>query len=618
MGNLNDGNDEMFSALGNYYNGFGNRDSKRLDNGLIKKRRNIINYNHSEVANNFQFTNFRMTPFKTLNLHRYNIAQRIYTHLWEDMNTHWKVELVNKKKADVIKQKLLKKKRNFSLGGLNEVVDSWAIFGKAKRLSLKSDQFMLFEYIEKEPLIMGNMGMASRLTKYIYSQKVVNHLRRKDLVDSGDNKAKVEAYKEYCTQTFGPHGDEQILQEKQKLPIVGQLTNSPFTGITLLENNLYHLPVFMHKPRRTDFVLVCVQEKGQTKYYLRKIDTVYTTGQIQPKLEVFCHHSRHYRSFLKKLLKYKISKSFETNGKVNFKELRSMIPEIVNDHQLRKHIKMLGGDQDLGNPANFNFNQQIYNENKANDYGDEIDASITPEELCLYERMYQSMYRNNSFGIETLKSSDKISVIRTKFFMNNIDDSRRWIIAERIIQELYLTAWNLSQSFLSATQTQGRMYLDGYGDPTNKHGGMNYIKLPLKISRYESQLFKKARKGKQSHMVTGTNADLRCLSMKKVHTVLKNHGYTDEKLSKLERWDKIDILRDIANRQDGETGGDELGQYKREKRMTTQMQKKEYQNKINKLFNSLIKNLQNSSYNDDGKFFCIKISRVACFGNCRL
>jgi len=62
--------------------------------------------------------------------------------------------------------------------------------------------------------------------------------------------------------------------------------------------------------------------------------------------------------------------------------------------------------------------------------------------------------------------------------MNNIDDTAKCAIAQRIIEELYLTSWNLSQSFLSATQTQGRMYLEGYGDPTNGHGGMNFIKLP--------------------------------------------------------------------------------------------------------------------------------------------
>ena len=34
------------------------------------------------------------------------------------------------------------------------------------------------------------------------------------------------------------------------------------------------------------------------------------------------------------------------------------------------------------------------------------------------------------------------------------------------------------------------MYLDGFGDPTNGHGGVNFVKYPLKISR-EDTLFNK-------------------------------------------------------------------------------------------------------------------------------
>lgn len=110
-----------------------------------------MNFTHSDVASNFEFTNFRATPARTLNLHRYNIADRIYSHLLKDINTHWRVSIVNKNKENLIEQNLAKIKRNFSVGNSKEMVDSHAIFSKQKRLSLKSDQFILFEYVEKEP-----------------------------------------------------------------------------------------------------------------------------------------------------------------------------------------------------------------------------------------------------------------------------------------------------------------------------------------------------------------------------------------------------------------------------------------------------------------------------------
>ena len=111
---------------------------------------------------------------------------------------------------------------------------------------------MLFEYIEKEPLMMGNIGMASRLTQYIYPHKVVKNLQ--EVIDINDEKGQIEAYKDYTSRVFGTNGDEQILKDKEKLPIVGQLNNSNYCGVNLLENNLYHLPVFNHKPKKNDFV----------------------------------------------------------------------------------------------------------------------------------------------------------------------------------------------------------------------------------------------------------------------------------------------------------------------------------------------------------------------------
>ena len=104
-------------------------------------------------------------------------------------------------------------------------------------------------------------------------------------------------------------------------------------------------------------------------------------------------------------------------------------------------------------------------------------------------------------------------------------------------------------------------------------------------------------------MVTGTDADLRCLPMRFVHRKLKEHGSTEEALAKLERWDKIDQLRDIANRQSEDQRDPELAKFSRQIRMTTTMQKQKYQNDINKLLDLLIKNLDKSSYDEYGNFF---------------
>lgn len=555
-----------------------------------KKVRKITNYNHSEVATTFQFNIFKMSKDKIKNLHRFDISRVVMGDIISNRNAKWKVRIMNNSdRNNPLRKQLNRKLKTISNINSQEIHHSHEIFKKFSKLSLKTDDFFLFEYVEKNPLVLSNIGMASRLAKYYYPVKMIKKIVEEQGAE-GEDRDKLSQFKHFLKDRMGEHGEEIALEENDQLPLLGQLIGNKFEGVAVLENNLYRVPVFKQKARKNDFILVRVVEKGEIKYYLRRIKTVYTAGQLQPKSEVFCPYSRQFRFFLKKLLKFLINKSFEDKRAVHLRELKEYFPT-MNDHNLRKNIKMLGGEQDSNDNKFFVFNSQLLQENKSNDYADEIEASITPEELCLYERMYQTYYDLLDFGIHKLKSSDKISVIKTKFYRNNLEFPEKCAIARRIIQELMLTSWNLSQSFISAIQTQGRMYLTGYGDPTNGHGGMNFIKLPLKISRYESQLFRKAKKGKPNQMVTGTDADLRRLPMTFVHETLKKHGFTEDTLANLERWDKIELLRDISNRYQGDARREDLDKFKREIRMTTKMQKEKYQNDINELLMTLIKNL---------------------------
>ena len=555
-----------------------------------KRMRKITNYHHSEVANNFQFNIFEMSKDKIKHLHRFDISKVVYADLLNNRSSKWSVKVLNNCDANYpLKKQLNRKRKGIADINMQEIHHSQEIFKRFQKLSLRADDFFLFEYIEKNPLILSNVGMASRLTKYYYPVKIMKKIVEEQGLD-GNDKEVVTHFRSYLKDKLGEHGEEFPLEENDHLPTLGQLVGNKCGGLTILENNLFRVPVFKQKARKNDFVLVRCIEKGEVKYYLRKIKAVYVAGQIQPKSEVFCPYSRQFRSFLKKLLKFCINKSFEDKRSVHLRELKNIFPT-MNDFNLRKNIKMLGGEQDPTDNKFYTFNQQLLKESKANDYADEIETSIIPEELCLYERMYQTFYDLTDFGITKLKSSDKISVIKTKFYRNNLDSPEKCAIARRIIQELMLTSWNLSQSFISAIQTQGRMYLTGYGDPTNGHGGMNFIKLPLKISRYESQLFRKAKKGKPNQMVTGTCADLRRLPMVFVHDTLKKFGYTEDTLATLERWDKIELLREISNKQQGDSSSEDLRKFQREIRMTTKMQKEKYQNDINDLLMGLIQNL---------------------------
>lgn len=94
--------------------------------------------------------------------------------------------------------------------------------------------------------------------------------------------------------------------------------------------------------------------------------------------------------------------------------------------------------------------------------------------------MQNNLYNLQGLGIVNLKTPDKLKQIITTFFKKYPDDLTKFAFSKFISDELHLTSWYLSESFLSAEQEQSKIELIGLGDPTNGHGGYSYIKKPQK------------------------------------------------------------------------------------------------------------------------------------------
>ena len=61
-----------------------------------------------------------------------------------------------------------------------------------------------------------------------------------------------------------------------------------------MESNLAAVPIVKKTPNKRDFVLV----REKDKWYLRKIDHLYVSGQVEPKRVVFSPGDREYQTFL--------------------------------------------------------------------------------------------------------------------------------------------------------------------------------------------------------------------------------------------------------------------------------------------------------------------------------
>ena len=69
-------------------------------------------------------------------------------------------------------------------------------------------------------------------------------------------------------------------------------------------------------------------------------------------MEIFSPYSRQYTLFLNRFLKFYIKNSFSSNNFLDIELLRDIFPSI-NDHNLRRQIKLMGGEEDVNNKRYF-------------------------------------------------------------------------------------------------------------------------------------------------------------------------------------------------------------------------------------------------------------------------
>ena len=171
----------------------------------------------------------------------------------------------------VIDRELIKRK-NKKRG----IINADEYFKDRQKLSLKDGKFCLFEHIDENPIYVNNFGMVSKLYRYVYNDQII------------PNEAFVPGRGDQNLAHMGPYGLQILKNQSSKLPLLGGIDKSLFKGITVMTNNLYHVPVFYHRPKSSDFFCSVFQDKkGQKHIVLREIQDVFAVGQLEPKVPVY-------------------------------------------------------------------------------------------------------------------------------------------------------------------------------------------------------------------------------------------------------------------------------------------------------------------------------------------
>ena len=469
-------------------------------------------------------------------------------------------------------------------------MNAYEIFKDRHKLSLNDGKYALFEHLDENPLFISNFGMASKLKKFVYTPKLFQ-------VNVANPNTKLSDVELKTYNLTGQYGSQILLQQNQKLPLVGQIDQNELKGLLVVDNKMYRAPAFYEKVKnpvsielKNENNLVCkenienknnfssnkkkniinfnlnntennnnnfknfeIVEKDGKKYYnflltfkkskegkesfiLREMEHNYVVGQEEPKIEVYPPQSRQYNNFLKKKIQtytYKLYDEIGYKRGINFKEFTNLFPN-VTEQILKKNFREMNIEID----RNICFFSKIPSEDN--------HMLITPENICQFESCQFGIYKLREVGIKNLTNPDKISYATNKY-INQTPDQKQQFLAKVIEEELLTTPWNITQNFLQAKQIKGMLAIKGIGDPSNGQGGYSFLKMPVKTYndnktlKEEIDILKNANKNIKT--VTGTDADLRKLSKEDIKMKLIQLGQDEEIINKLSRWERVSLLR---------------------------------------------------------------------------
>ena len=325
---------------------------------------------------------------------------------------------------------------------------SHEVFHSTQELSMGDNaNMLLLEYSEEHPYMLSNFGMGSRL---------VNHYRRKDLQDHARPKLDI--------------GETDILLPQDKSPFKDFGFVKPGEVVPTLYNEMYQAPVFRHKARSTDFVVIrsSTGMKG-SHYYLRNIENLYVVGQELPLVEVPGPGSRKITTAAKSRMQM-----------IAFRKLRKDRDQRITTSEVTEHFP---GTEDVQTKTKLKeflrYNKDIKEwELKPGETvpdSGKLRSLVRPEDVCLLEssQVGARQLQDAGYGQEEDPTEDAEGT-EVKGKMSKEANENQSL-------DHQTAPWFATRNFLAANQGKAMLELTGKGDPTGgRREAFSFVKVSMK------------------------------------------------------------------------------------------------------------------------------------------
>lgn len=154
---------------------------------------------------------------------------------------------------------------------------------------------------------MSDVGMCERMMIQVNYLEILEKVKAEALLNKSFEEMEEErdvrktaqamSFEKHCDlwrkcikDTFGENGKQFFWEPKNNGKLIG-IPEGP--GVILMESNLCNVPIVRKKPNRREFLLV---REGK-RWVIRRIESLYVSGQIEPHKKVFCPGSRTHTEF---------------------------------------------------------------------------------------------------------------------------------------------------------------------------------------------------------------------------------------------------------------------------------------------------------------------------------
>lgn len=485
---------------------------------------NLIQHSIPAIELRAPFFPTHMGPLKLRSFHRPTLKR--YSHgALAQPGPHGVIPLLKhiKKKA-----KMREQERQASGGG------EMFFMRTAEDLTGRDGDIILSEYSEEHPPLIMQVGMAT---------KIKNYYKRRPGKDSG-----APEYK---------YGETAYAHTS---PFLGSL--APGQSLQAFENNLFRAPIYEHNLPDTDFLVI----RTRQHYYIREVETIYTVGQELPLFEVPGPNSKRANNFVRDFLQvfiYRLFwKSTDSPRRIKMEDIKKAFPS-HSESSIRKRLKLCADFKRTGMDSNW----WVLKPEFRLPTEDEIRTMVSPEQCCAYYSMISAEQRLKDAGYGE----------KSLFAPEDENDEEMQV---KMDDEVKAAPWNTTRAFISSVKGKCLLQLTGVADPTSCGEGFSYVRVPNKPQQ------SKEDGGSQQPVkktVTGTDADLRRLSLSNAKQLLRKFGVPEDEIKKLSRWEVIDVVRTLSTEQ-AKAGEEAMSKFARGNRFSIAEHQERYKEECQRIF----------------------------------